>query len=105
MRYRVRYTDPARRDLRDIYTYIAYTLHSKRNARRMVDRLLREIDSLTEMPDRYMVVEQEPWRSRGFRRTIVGSYCILYAVDKERGVVHIARIVYGRRDFASLGSD
>ena len=58
MSYVIEMTDQARTDLRGIYEYIAFALQSKINADRQLDRIEREILSLSEMPERYKILEQ-----------------------------------------------
>ena len=57
MSYVVEMTDQARTDLRSIYEYIAFALHSRINADRQLDCIEREILSLSELPERYKVLD------------------------------------------------
>ena len=57
MSYVVEMTDQARTDLRSIYEYIAFALQSRINADRQLDRIEREILSLSELPERYKVLD------------------------------------------------
>ena len=53
MSYEVIISDKAQADLREIFAYIAYGLQSRINATRQIDRIEKEIMSLSEMPERY----------------------------------------------------
>ena len=98
MSYVVEMTDQARTDLRSIYEYIAFVLQSKINADRQLDRIEREILSLSELPERYKVLDL------GFEAT--KTIRMVYHVAKERGTVQILRILYGGRDIpAELEKD
>ena len=78
MSYSVTITDKADEDLRSIFEYIAFDLHSRINAARQINRLEEAINSLSEMPKRFSLYGNEPWRSRGLRMMPVDNYCVLY---------------------------
>lgn len=106
MSYVVEMTDQARTDIRGIYEYIAFALQSKINADRQLDRIEREILSLSEMPERYKVLDLGFEAAKTVRMVAVDRYCVIYHVSKERGVVQILRILYGGRDIpAELEKD
>ena len=106
MSYTVEMTDRARTDLRGIYEYIAFALQSRINADRQLDRIEREILSLSDMPERYKVLDLGFEASKTVRIAAVDRYCVIYHVAKERGAVQILRILYGGRDIpAALEKD
>ena len=98
MSYVVEMTDQARTDLRGIYEYIAFALQSKINADRQLDRIEREILSLSEMPERYKILDLGFDATKAVRIVTVDRYCVIYHVAKESGAVQILRILYGGRD-------
>lgn len=98
MSYKVEMTDQARADLRGIYKYIAFALQSKTNADHQLDRIEREILSLSEMPERYKVLDLGFEAAKTVRMVSVDRYCVIYHVAKERGTVQILRILYGGSD-------
>ena len=98
MSYDVHITDQAEEDLRSIYAYIAFQLHSVENASAQLNRLEGEIYSLDQFPDRYRLYEKEPWYSRGVRRFPVDHYCVFYLPNKETMKVDIIRVLYAGRD-------
>ena len=106
MSYVVEMTDQAKTDLRGIYEYIAFALQSKINADRQLDRIEREILSLSDMPERYKVLDLGFDAGKTVRMVAVDRYCVIYHVAKERGAVQILRILYGGRDIpAELEKD
>lgn len=98
MIYDVVYSAEARQDLRDIYEYIAYELLVPEIAAGQVDRIMKAVRSLEQMPMRYTHYEEEPWHSQGLRLLPVDNYLIFYLPDEITGVVNIIRIMYGGRD-------
>lgn len=98
MSYFVRISDQAEKDLRSIFEYIAFELQSVQNAVGQLDRLETAIASLSEMPERWIRYDKEPWFSRGLRRMVVDNYLVFYIPDKDDRTVTIIRVMYGRMD-------
>lgn len=94
------YTNTARRDLREIYEYIAYTLLVPDTAKAVSGKLLREARSLESLPERNPLYRDEPWHSQGVRFLRVKNYLVFYTVNPDADTVSIARIMYGGRDIS-----
>ena len=101
MNYRVNISNEAAADLRAIFEYIAFELHSFQNAFSQLARLETEIYSLNQMPERYRRYDEEPWRSRGLRLMPVDNYCVFYIPNHETRIVNIVRVIYGGRDIST----
>ncbi len=98
MIFHVELSSQADTDLRSIYEYIAFKLHSPNNAIGQLNRLEESIMGLEQMPERFHKYENEPWHSRGLRIMTVDNYCVFYIPDTEKAVVTIIRVMYGGRD-------
>lgn len=96
MSWQIEVSDAAHDDLRDIYAYIAYELQSPENARNVLRRILAQIATLDEMPERFRPYPREPLASQGVRVMDVGNFCVYYLAKE--GVVSVGRILYCRRD-------
>lgn len=94
------YTNTARRDLREIYEHIAYTLLVPDTAKAISEKIMREIRSLESLPERNPLYRDEPWHSQGVRLLRVKNYLVFYTVNLDAGTVSIARIMYGGRDIS-----
>ena len=105
MSYFVRISDQAEKDLRSIFEYIAFELQSVQNAVGQLDRLETAIASLSEMPERWIRYDKEPWFSRGLRRMVVDNYLVFYIPNKDDRTVTIIRVMYGRMDVDRVLSD
>jgi len=99
MIYSVKLTELARKDLRGIYEYFAFTRLEPRFARKIKQRIVDKLKSLNEMPHRYPVYQEEPWKSRGLRQVGIGGYCCFYFVREKS--VEVIRIMYGDRDISA----
>lgn len=96
--YRVIYSPAALEDLKAIYSYITYELLASQAAQNQIGRIRREIRSLDLFPERYPLVEWEPWASMKMHKVPVNNYVIYYLIDNDKRLVTITRIFYGGRD-------
>lgn len=96
MNWDIEIADAAYEDMRNIFYYIANELQSPDDARNVIRRILAEIATLNEMPNRFRSYPREPLSSKGVRVMDVGNYCVYY-IAKD-GVVSVGRVLYFRRD-------
>ena len=94
-KYRVIISDQARKDLIDIWQYIA--LDSIENANRFIDLVYEKCIELSHMPEiGRMRNELVP----GIRSLPIKRYVIFYMVREKN--IEIARVLSGYRDLASI---
>ena len=101
-KYKIVYSQGAKINLKEIYSYIKNKLKSQQNAKSVYARIRKEINSLCIMPERYSIVEWEPWHSDKVHQLSIGKYVAYYVVDKDRKTVNVLRIYYGGRDVEEL---
>ena len=97
-KYTVKITQQAQEQIREIVSYIRFTLQAPETAMKMLDTLQEEIASLDQFPNRIPLTEEEPWRSQGIHRFPVKNYLVYFWVDEETKKVQIIGAVYGRKD-------
>ena len=100
--FHISYSPEAVEDLRGIYVYIAFELLVPETAERQVNRIREKVRSLDFMPERYALVEWDPWKSRNAYRVSADSYVIFYMVNSEFREVRILRILYCGRDMKQI---
>lgn len=100
--YSVVYSPEAMDDLREIYSYIAFTLLVPETAEKQVNRIRKEVRSLDFMPSRYSHVDWEPWKSMGMHKVPVDNFVVYYTVNDDSRTVTVIRIFYGGRDVANI---
>lgn len=100
MNWDIEIADAAYDDMRNIFFYIANELQSPDDARNVIRRILAEISTLHEMPNRFRLYPREPLSSKGVRVMDVGNFCIYY-IAKD-GIVSVGRVLYFRRDSDSI---
>lgn len=97
-KYTVKITTQAQEQLKEMISYINYTLQARDTAMKMLDTLEKEIASLAQFPNRVPLTEEEPWHSQGIHKLPVKNYLIYFWVDEEAKKVQVIGIIYGRRD-------
>lgn len=102
MEYNVIIESSAEKDLYGILTYISETLLEPAFAKRIYLSINKQILSLSSMPLRYALIDEEPYRSMGIRKIPVENYIAFYIVDESRKTVHVFRILYNRREWRNI---
>lgn len=98
MIYSVEITPEAEEDIDDIFRYIAYELRNEQAAYRQVNAIYDDIESLDEMPYRYALWRNEPWKSRGVRSMEVDNYRVFYLIEDVLARVVVLRVFYAGRN-------
>jgi len=98
MRYSVIIAAQAKKDIRNIHEYITLELLSPFNADEWFRRIEKDIKSLSYMPLRHKVYEEEPWKQQGLRMMLSCKFVVLYYADKTAKTATVIRVMYGGRD-------
>ncbi len=101
MIYSVEIAIPAKKDLLEIYEYIACSLGSKPTASKYLNMLEEQILGLDRFPERFQKYDKEPWLSRGLRLMPIKNFVVCYIPDVTTQKVTVTRVMYGRRDIAT----
>lgn len=96
--YEVRVTRQAMEQMREIVHYISKELLEPEAADQLLDKIQEAIVSLSTMPKRHALIEEEPWRHEGVRKIVVKNFLIYYWVDEENHKVQVTAVIYNRRD-------
>jgi len=86
----------------EIRRYIAQNLKAPIAARRIYTAIKNAILSLKTSPARYPVIQDEPFKSQGFRLMPVENFVVFYVIDEEVSRVDALRVMYGKRDCQNL---
>ena len=101
--YTVKITRQAKEHLEGIRSYISNELLAPDAAKNTLAILRREIKSLSQMPDRIKLTEEEPWRSEGIHRMRVKNYYVYFWIDEKYSKVQVTSVIYvGREQTAQL---
>ena len=96
--FEIKITTYALGQMQETVRYISVSLNSPEIAEKWMQRIRKEISSLSHMPKRISLTEEEPWHSQGIHKMAAGNFLIYFWVDDETPCVWITAVVYGRRD-------
>lgn len=96
--YIMKVTTQAEEQMREIAYHITLELKNPEAALNLLEVLERAIMSLGNMPQRIPLTEEQPWRSQGIHRMVVGSYLAYFWIDECNKIVQVIAIVYEKRD-------
>lgn len=100
--YEVIMTPDATEDLIKLKNYISDVLLAPQTALKYIRLIRKEIEGLCEFPERIKLVDDEPWRSKGLRKTKYKNFFIYFRIDESVKRVYILNIIYARRDQLKL---
>jgi len=93
--YRVIYTSNAGADLEEIFRFISQS--SPQNAVEMIDRLVKEIDGLDILPQRFAPTRSRRRFHRGIRTMPVRPFLVYYEINETTRTVAIVAVERGTR--------
>lgn len=100
MKHKIYYSVESRRDLNEIWDYIASELQNASAAERVVTGILDAVQQLADFAELGAPLSSIADVEDGFRFLVVGNYLTFYRI--ENGGVYIDRILYGRRDYLRI---
>lgn len=101
-KYKIQFSKDARKDLKDIYVYIKYSLQEPIIAKKLIDKIRKEIYKLEDNPIIYAIIKDEIIKKREIRKIKVNNYIVFYKVEENKSIVEIVRIMYGRRNWTKI---
>ncbi|MCD7956327.1 MAG: type II toxin-antitoxin system RelE/ParE family toxin [Lachnospiraceae bacterium] len=99
MSYNIHITKQAEQDIVDAADYIEFTLLNPDAADSLLDAVEANINSLSQMPDRFRLVDDPLLSSWEIRFIIIKNYLAFYVISEEEKLVHIIRFLYGKRNW------
>lgn len=99
VKYQVKITPQAFRDIDMIYDYIARHLLEPGTANNLVDEIEAGIFSLEEMPNRGAPRRIGNYANKGYRQLFIKNYTIVYRIDETEKQVIIVTVKYSGSDF------
>ena len=98
MIYQIKISKQADMDLRNIYEYIAFTLLSPENAKKLLNPLEKKIQSLENFPNRFKLYHDELWHDHELRVMPVNNFLVFYIFNHKKQLITILRIMYNGRN-------
>ncbi len=92
IQYRVEITWLAEKDLENIGDYIAYNLKNPTAAQNTIKGIRRQMNLLTEFPEKNQLDEDEVLAALGVRKDYYKNYKIFYTINAD--TIYIVRILH-----------
>ena len=100
MKNKIHYSSESRRDLDDIWDYIASELQNRSAAERVIDRIMDAVDPLKNFAEMGTLLSSIADVGTDYRFLVSGNYMVFYRVQGYN--VYIDRVLYGRSDYMSV---
>ena len=100
MKNNIFYSASARRDLDEIWEYIASELKSSSAAENTINKIMNEVDQLQDFAEVGTMLSSLIDIESNYRFLVSGNYLIFYRVNNND--VYVDRILYGRRDYIKV---
>ena len=96
--YEVKITTQAREQMAEIVDYISHELYAPDAAKNLLDKMESSIMALSEFPERYQLIDEEPWRTEGIRKIVVKNFLVYYWIDNAEKKVQVTAVIYEKRN-------
>ena len=93
------FSPEAKHDLVEIGDYIAFTLHNKSAARKLITKIQKMVLTLQKFPESGRQLDYVGPHIL-YRYLVCGNYLIFYHLSE--GCACVDRILYGRRDYLAI---
>ena len=100
--YNIHITATAERDILRAADYIEFTLKNPTAADHPLDAATEQINSLSDMPEKFRLVDDPILASWKIRFIIVNNYLAFYTIDKEKQLVIVIRFLYQKSNWNSI---
>lgn len=102
MMYQVQITQRAERDLQEALDYISDTLHNPAAALHLFDETSKQLQSLSDFPDRNPLVRDTFLAANGIRIQLIENYIAVYMIHEPTNAVIILRFLHSRRNWITI---
>lgn len=101
-KYKIKFSKDARNDLIDIYKYVSNNLQEPNIAKKLIQKMRKEIYELENSPQMYSIINDNFLKRLEIRKIRVKNYFVFYSINIEASIVEIIRIMYARRNWKEL---
>jgi plasmid stabilization system protein ParE len=102
MSYQIQITSIAERDIINAADYIEYNLKNPIAAENLLDEVTLRIESLSEFPERFGIVDDSVLASWKIRFVTVNNYLAFYTIDEDMQLVIVVRFLFQNSNWKSI---
>lgn len=102
MNYHIHITSAAERDLNRAADHIEFVLKNPKAADGLLDEAEKQINSLSDFPEKFRLVDDPILSSWGIRFVIVNGYLAFYTISEESKTVIIVRFLLQKSNWNAI---
>ncbi len=102
MNYHIRITSAAERDLNRAADHIEFVLKNPKAADDLLDEAEKQINLLSEFPEKFRLVDDPVLASWGIRFVIINGYLAFYTISEEKNLVIVVRFLFQKSNWNSI---
>lgn len=102
MNYHIHITSAAERDLNRAADHIEFVLKNPKAADGLLDEAEKQINSLSDFPEKFRLVDDPILSSWGIRFVIVNGYLAFYTISEESKTVIIVRFLFQKSNWNAI---
>lgn len=102
MSYQIHITSTAEHDIMRAADYIEFVLKNPDAAENLLDVATEQINSLSDFPQKFRLVDDPILSSWEIRFVIVNNYLAFYTIDEEKQTVFVVRFLYQKSNWTSI---
>ena len=99
MKYKIKFTENAKQDLRDIAIYVAERSGNREVAKRLVVELRDKCRVLEDFPESGAIPRDRVMISGGYRFLVHGDYLLFYLNKPEENTSYVMAVFNAKRDY------
>lgn len=100
--YDIHITNAAQRDLLNATDHIEFILKEPKAADDLLDEAEKQVNSLTDFPEKFRPVDDPVPSSWGIRFVIMNNFLVFYIIDDEKTMVIIVRFLYQKSNWNAI---
>lgn len=98
-KYKIELSIKAKDDLKSIVLYIKNELNEPNIARKYVNTIKKEIETLEYMPQKFAIIDDDIIKDLNIRKLTIKNHIAFYRVNEEKKIVNVERILYSSSDW------
>lgn len=102
MKCRIKFTETAKQDLRDIALYIAEASKNREIAKKFVNELREKCRILEDYPESGAIPHDRVLISNEYRFLVYGDYLLFYLYVPEDATTYILAVFNAKRDYSRV---
>jgi plasmid stabilization system protein ParE len=102
MSYNIHITAAAERDLIRAADHIEFVLKNPKAADDLLDEVEKQINSLSDFPEKFQLVDDSILASWGIRFVIVNNYLAFYKISEDENLVIVVRFLFQKSNWNAI---